>query len=137
MRVLSVAAAIGCMGATPDPAGGATPAAYKVEAPAVSLHVNDHGAATVRLVAPDGRHWNPEYPAAVRLDPATGVRPDKADFGAADFRDEGAAGSLSIPLLAVAPGPAVLKGTASFSLCEQKKCFVYNAVPIEVRVDVQ
>ena len=136
--VLAVAAilAVGCKGSEPGAGGGAF---YRVDAPAVAVASGQKGEARVRFVPREGYHWNDEFPAKARVTDAGGLRLDRAEFtqGGGDFKAEGEAGVLPLPLSAPAAGSATLKGTADFSMCQKKECRVFRAVPFEVSVHVQ
>lgn len=129
------------VGAGACKAGGATDSAawFRIDAPAVTLAAGAAGAAIVKFVPRGGYHWNPEFPARLKVSDAGSVTATKTDFSLSggDFKDEGGTGALSIPVAAQSVGTTALKGLADFSVCNDKECRIFKQIAVEVPIHVQ
>lgn len=119
--------------------GSESAALYRLETPALALAAGASGDAKVRFVPADGYHWNPEFPARLKVSESAALTPDKNDFSlsAGDFKDESGVGSLSIRVAAKTAGATALKGLADFSVCNDKECRIFKQIAVEVPVNVQ
>jgi hypothetical protein len=124
----------GCKG------GGAaeSTAWYRIDARELTLAPGAQGSALVRFIPRDGYHWNPEFPARLKVSDAGSVKASKVDFSLSngDFLDEGGTGALTIPVAAQAAGATALKGLADFSVCNDKECRIFKQIAVEVPIDV-
>ncbi len=135
VATMVLAAAWGCK----DGAASDKGAWYRIDAAAVTLAPGADGAAQVKFVPRDGYHWNPEFPARLKVsDPGT-VRAERTDFSMSngDFQDQGGTGVLAIPVTAQAAGTTALKAQADFSVCSAKECRIFKQVAVEVPIHVQ
>lgn len=130
--------------APPAPAEAAPVESPKVAEAAFSTWLTSPGKlkvgqqATIQaVVVPKGEfHCNENYPYKVKLD----APPAGLSFPSPVVRKEGLAysatrSSLSVPVVATAPGPQRVSGTFYFSVCNASQCVIENrslAVNIEV-----
>jgi len=132
---VAMAAAWGCRDGSAADAG----AWYRIDAAAVTVAPGASGVAQVKFVPREGYHWNPEFPAKLKVSDLGTVRAERTDFSLSngDFRDQGGTGVLSIPVAAQAAGTTALKAVADFSVCNDKECRIFKQVAVEVPIHVQ
>ena len=131
--VLVAAAGIGAACGKPT-----TPApAFTVEAAPVAAKTGEKTQALLRFVPREGLHWNDEFPAKAKLDATAGLEAEKSVFLAEDFKIDGKAGTLAIPMIARQAGALKLHAQTDFAMCDEKGCQFFRGVPVEVEVNVQ
>ena len=95
------------------------------------------GKATVTITPAKGYKWNLQYPAKLSF-PADGahVALAKKEFKqlAKDFIASEKKASIEIPMKGTSAGQEILKGTARFSVCDERTCVIETA---EVSLSIQ
>jgi hypothetical protein len=138
MAMAATAVVLAMFGGCKDGGAAESAAWYRIDAKELTLAPGAEGAAQVRFIPRNGYHWNPEFPARLKVSDAGSVKASKVDFSLSngDFLDEGGTGALTIPIAAQAAGATALKGLADFSVCNDKECRIFKQIAVEVPIDV-
>lgn len=110
---------------------------YYIESPPVTLMVGSEGHLQVKFHGRNGYHWNEEFPAKFEVMQAPQLELGKERFTAEDFLAQGGVGVLEIAVKAQEQGQKVLRGSADFSVCNEKECRIFRGITVEVLVDVE
>jgi len=139
MAVVMAVAMLSSFGGCKGSGGGADSVTwYNIDIPSVKIAPGADAAVLVRFIPREGYHWNPEFPARLKLSDPGSVKTPKADFSLSDgdFKDDSGVGALSIQVAAQAAGQTALKGVADFSICNDKECRIFKKIAVEVPIDV-
>ena len=136
LMIAAFASTVGCQ-STANAESKEKIATFTMSTSGGTLTRGSDGKATVMIVPAKGYKWNLQYPAKLSF-PADGahVALAKKEFKqlAKDFDASEKKASIHVPMKGTSAGAEVLKGTAKFSVCNERTCLIETA---EISLSIQ